>query len=177
MKYFEQLCKAMDMLSEHPDTIFLGQSIVYPGTGLFDSISHLPAHKKYEMPVAENLQMGVSIGLSLAGKIPVSIYPRWNFIIGATDQIVNHLDKLILMSNGTFIPKVIVRVSIGSVDPVDPQDQHKGDFTDAFRLMCNNINIIKVDNPDEILPMYHFALHETNHSTIVVENADFAKTK
>lgn len=167
----------MEMLAEHPDTIFLGQSIVYPGTGLFDSVAHLPAHKKYEMPVAENLQMGVSIGLALTGKIPISIYPRWNFIIGATDQIVNHLDKLYLMSNGGFTPKVIVRVSIGSVDPIDPQDQHKGDFTEAFRSMCKNINILKVDEPEQIFPAYQFAIHGTDHPTIVVENADFAKIK
>jgi len=175
MNYSEQLKKAMEMLAEHPDTIFIGQAVVYPGTGMFDSFVNIPKEKKYEMPVAENLQMGISTGLSLTGKIPISVYPRWNFMINATDQIVNHLDKLSLMSNGEFVPKVIIRVAIGSVNPIDPQDQHKGDFTEAFRLMCKNINIIKLDEPQDIMAYYRFALYDTDRSTILVENPDFGK--
>ena len=38
--------------------------------------------------------MGMTIGLLMAGKIPVSIYPRWNFLLLAINQLVNHLDKL-----------------------------------------------------------------------------------
>ena len=175
MNYSEELKKAMEMLGEHPDTIFIGQAVVYPGTGMFDSFVNIPADKKYEMPVAENLQMGISTGLSLTGKIPISVYPRWNFLVSATDQIVNHLDKLSLMSNGEFVPKVIIRVAIGSVNPIDPQDQHKGDFTEAFRLMCKNINILKLDEPKEIIPAYRFALYDTDRSSILVENPDFGK--
>jgi pyruvate/2-oxoglutarate/acetoin dehydrogenase E1 component len=175
MKYFDELKNAMKMLSDHPDTIFIGQSVVYPGTGLYDSFVDVPSSKKYEMPVAENLQMGISIGLSLTGKIPISVYPRWNFLLSATDQIVNHLDKIPLMSNYELMPKVIIRVAVGSINPIDPQDQHKGDFTDAFQSMCKSINIIRLTTPEIIIESYKYALEGTHFSSILVEYPDYGK--
>jgi pyruvate/2-oxoglutarate/acetoin dehydrogenase E1 component len=177
MKYYEEIQKAMTLLANHPKTIFIGQAVRYPGTGLYSSLVHIPDEKKYEFPVAENLQMGVSTGLALTGYIPVSLYPRWNFLLCAADQIVNHLDKLPLMSDGEYVPKVIIRVAIGSEQPVDPQDQHKGDFTDAFKSMCKTINIVRLNEAEEIVPAYQHALFEYNGSSILVENADFCKTK
>ncbi len=177
MKYQVAIKMAMTMLAEHPKAMFVGQAVRYPGTGLYDSLVHIADEKKYEFPVAENLQLGVCTGLAIQGFLPVAIYPRWNFLILATDQIVNHLDKLPLMSDGEFCPKVIIRVAIGSEHPVDPQDQHKGDFTDAFKSMCKTINIVRLNEPEEILPAYEYALFNTPYSSILVENADFCKTK
>ena len=177
MKYYEEIRKAMTLLADHPKSMFIGQAVRYPGTGLYDSLVHIPDNKKYEFPIAENLQLGVCTGLAIQGFLPVAIYPRWNFLLVATDQIVNHLDKLSLMSNGEFNPKVIIRVSIGSEYPVDPQDQHKGDFTDAFKSMCKTINIVRLNEPEEIIPAYEYALNGTKYSSILVESADFCKTK
>ena len=177
MKYYEEIQKAMTLLADQPNSMFIGQAVRYPGTGLYDSLIHIPDNKKWEFPIAENLQMGVSIGLSLAGFLPISLYPRWNFLLVATDQIINHLDKLPLMSDGEYIPKVIVRVAIGSEYPVDPQDQHKGNFSQAFKSMCKTINIIELNEPSDIIPSYEFALHDTKFSSILVESADFCKTK
>ena len=99
-------------------------------------------NKLLELPVTEELQMGISIGLSLSGITPISIYPRWNFLLLATNQIVNHLDKISLLSNNEYMPKVIIRTSIGSERPLHPQHQHVGDFTESFKLMCKNIEFI-----------------------------------
>jgi pyruvate/2-oxoglutarate/acetoin dehydrogenase E1 component len=178
MKYFEELQKAMSMLSEHPKTIFIGQSVVYEGTGLYDSLVHIPDNKKIELPVAEYFQAGLSNGMAIEGLIPISIYPRWNFLLMATDQIVNHLDKFMSMSNGKCKPKIIIRVSVGSIRPVDPQDQHKGNFSDAFSRMLTNIEIVDLIEPEQIMPEYTKALYRKDGiSTILVEFADFCKEK
>lgn len=178
MKYFQELKKAMSLLSEHPDTFFIGQAVEYEGTGLYDSLVHLPDNKKLELPVAEYLQSGIANGMAIQGMIPVSTYPRWNFILMGADQIVNHLDKLTLMSDGRCNPKVIIRVAVGSERPVDPQEQHRGNFSDAFRLMCNTIEIIELFEPEDILPAYEKALNRTDgRSTMLVEFGDFAKEK
>lgn len=178
MKYFQELKKAMSLLSEHPDTFFIGQAVEYEGTGLYDSLVHLPDNKKLELPVAEYLQSGIANGMAIQGMIPVSTYPRWNFILMGADQIVNHLDKLTLMSDGRCNPKVIIRVAVGSERPVDPQEQHRGNFSDAFRLMCNTIEIIELFEPEDIIPAYEKALNRTDgRSTMLVEFGDFAKEK
>jgi pyruvate/2-oxoglutarate/acetoin dehydrogenase E1 component len=178
MKYFQELKKAMSLLSEHPETFFIGQAVEYEGTGLYDSLVHLPDHKKLELPVAEYLQSGIANGMAIQGMIPISTYPRWNFILMGADQIVNHLDKLTLMSDGRCNPKVIIRVAVGSERPVDPQEQHRGNFSDAFRLMCKTIEIIELFEPEDILPAYQKALNRTDgRSTMLVEFGDFAKEK
>ena len=178
MKYFDELKKAMSFLAEHPKTMFIGQAVEYEGTGLYDSLKHLPKDRTIEFPVAEYLQSGIANGMAIEGMIPVSTYPRWNFLLMGTDQIVNHLDKFITMSNGKCTPKVIIRVAVGSEYPVDPQCQHKGNFTEPFRGMLKNIEVIELNEPEEIMPAYEKALRrEDGVSTILVEFADYAKTK
>jgi pyruvate/2-oxoglutarate/acetoin dehydrogenase E1 component len=178
MKYFDELKNAMAYLAKDDRTVFIGQAVRYGGTGLYDTLIDVPDSKKIEFPVAEYLQCGVANGLAIQGLIPVSLIPRWNFLLMGTDQIINHLDKLSLMSDGTCTPKVIIRVAVGSERPVDPQDQHKGNFADAFRLMCKTIDIIELNEPEDIMPAYIKALTRTDgKSTILVEFGDYLKEK
>ena len=174
--YNDAIKAAMNWLGEQDKTMILGQAVCYAGTGCYDSLVEVPADKKMEFPVAENLQIGVSIGLAMNGFIPVSVVPRWNFLLCATDQIVNHLDKLSIMSDGRCTPNVIIRTVVGSEVPVDPQDQHKGNFSAAFRLMCKTIDIIELHEPEDILPAYQHAYNRTDgRSTILVEFSDYGK--
>lgn len=178
MKYTEELKKAMSLLAENDKVVFIGQAVKYAGTGLYDTLDHIPEHRRIEFPVAEYLQCGVVNGMAIQGMIPVSIIPRWNFLLMGTDQIINHLDKFLLMSDGRCVPKVIIRVAVGSERPVDPQDQHKGNFAEAFRLMCKTIDIIELFEPEDIVPAYEKALNRTDgKSTIVVEFGDFNREK
>jgi pyruvate/2-oxoglutarate/acetoin dehydrogenase E1 component len=96
----------------------------------------------------------------------------------AVSQLVNHLDKLPVMSNGGYKPKVIIRTGIGSERPLHPQFQHVGDFTEAFRLMCVNTEIIRLDEPEMIFPGYQKALERTDgKSTLLVEYGDYYNEK
>jgi hypothetical protein len=94
----------------------------------------------------------------------------------ATDQIINHLDKLPALSGGRCQPRVIIRVAVGSERPVDPQAQHRGNFSAAFRLMCHTVDIIEADTVESIRPAYELAYNRTDgRSTIVVEFPDFGR--
>ena len=175
-EYNNALRAAMNWLGEQDRVLFLGQAVCYAGTGCYDSLTEVPESKKMEFPVAENFQIGVSTGLAMNGFIPVSVVPRWNFLLCAADQIINHLDKMSLMSDGKNTPKVIIRVAVGSEIPVDPQDQHKGNFSEAFRSMCKTIDIIELKDIEHILPSYQYAYNRTDgRSTILVEFSDYGK--
>lgn len=168
----------MDWLAEMPETIFLGQAVEYPGTGMTNTLKDVPRNKLLEMPVTEEMQLGVSIGLAVNGSIPISIYPRWNFLLLATNQLVNHLDKMALFSNGEYKPKVIIRTAIGSERPINPQIQHTGDFTEAFKLILKTVEIIRLDEPDQIFPAYQKAYNRTDgYSTVIVEYGDYYNEK
>lgn len=176
MKYFDELKKSMDWLGEKPDTIFIGQAVEYAGTGMTNTLVNVPIEKKLELPVCEDMQTGIANGLALSGKVPISIYPRWNFLLLGVNQIVNHLDKMQEMSD--YKTKVIIRTSIGSERPLHPQHQHVGDFTDAFKLMLKNIDIIRLDEVNQIFDSYKFAYNRTDgKSTILVEWGDFYNEK
>ena len=79
--------------------------------------------------------MGLSIGLALSGYIPVTCYPRFDFLLCAMNQLVNHLDKIRIMSNNEFKPRVIIRTSIGPKKPLDGGVQHTQNYTKIFIIL------------------------------------------
>lgn len=178
MKYKSELIKSMNYLGKKKDTIFIGQATEYAGTAMTGTLSQINKKKIYEFPVAEEMQMGVSIGLSLNGFIPVTIYPRWNFLILAANQIVNHLDKLKKMSSENLKHKVIIRTSVGSKRPLNPQHQHVGNFSSAFKKLLTNIEIIELKEPYQIFKSYKKAYERKDGiNTILVEYGDYYNEK
>ena len=98
MNYLDSLIKSMEWLSNKNDTLFIGQSVKYSGNSIFNTLKTIKDEKKIEMPVFEDLQMGLSIGLALEGYVPINCYPRFDFLILACNQLINHLDKIRYMS-------------------------------------------------------------------------------
>lgn len=187
--YFDALCDAMGMLAREPNTIFLGQGVGCAGTTLTDTLRDVPQEKLLEFPVAEDLQMGFAIGLALEGYLPICIYPRWNFLLLAANQMVNHLDRLPIYSAGQYRPKVIIRttVPVGLPKPFkprplpteaedyraepkafDPGPQHDDDFTDAFEMMFRRIFVKRVTTAAEVASEYAHAL-ESPYPRLLVE--------
>ena len=172
--YFDELKRTMDYLGEQPDTMFLGQAVEYKGTAMTNTLKDIPPDKLLEMPVDEEMQMGITNGLAVAGTIPITIYPRWNFLLLTMNQLINHLDRMPLFSHGEYIPKVIIRTGVGSERPLHPQAQHVGDFTDGLRLIANNIEITRLEEPEDIFPAYYKAYNRTDgKSTVLVEFGDY----
>ena len=176
--YFDELKRSMEWLSEQEDTIFLGQAVAVPGTAMSNTLKDISPEKLIELPIAEEMQMGMTIGLALDGYVPISIYPRWNFLLLAVNQLVNHLDRMPQISDNGYTPKVIIRTGIGSERPLHPQYQHVGDFTDAFQMMFNNIEVIRLEEPEEIFSAYMKAYSRADRqSTLIVEYGDFYNEK
>lgn len=171
LTYESEIKKAMDMLGKEKNTIFIGQQIIYSGSIMSKSLIDISSSKKIELPIMEDCQMGMSIGLSLEGYLPVSIYPRMDFLILAMNQMVNHLDKIASMSRGRFEPKVIVRTAIGSTKPLYPGLQHCSDYTDGLQRMLKNVSVKKIWYANQVMGFYRDALKSEN-STILIEVAD-----
>ena len=178
MKYFDELKRSMEWLSSQPDTLFIGQAVACPGTAMSNTLTGVDSSRLLELPVAEEMQMGMSLGLALDGKVPISIFPRWNFLLCGLNQLVNHIDKIGEMSGGTYKPKIIIRTGIGSVNPLHPQSQHVGDFTDALRLMCSTVEVIRLEEPEEIFAAYAKAYNRKDGiATLCVEYGDYYNEK
>lgn len=170
MNYRDELAAAMNWLGGQRDTLFLGQAVAYPGTSMSGTLDGVPRDRLIELPVMEDSQLGMCTGLALNGFVPVSIYPRWNFLLLATNQLVLHLDKLSIYSNGGYKPKVIIRTAVASREPLDPQAQHVGNFTECYRWMLKTVEVVELDYPDQIVPAYQHAYQrEDGRSTLIVE--------
>ena len=154
--YVNELTGAMTWLGQQPDTIFIGQQVCYPGNAMFKTLSGVPMEKRLELPVMEDCQMGIALGMALTGKTVISIYPRFDFLLLAVNQLVNHIDKLADFTHHQYCAKVIIRVGIGSTKPMYPGVQHCGDYTEAFRKMLG-MWVRPLKKPSEILWAYQCA--------------------
>lgn len=172
MNYKEELTKAMTLLAADPSTIFIGQSVRYPGHAMFSTLKDVPMEKRVELPVMEDSQLGMSIGLAMAGMTPISIYPRMDFLLCAMNQLVNHLAVMNKMSNGQFNPKVIIRTALGSNHPFKAGLQHGKDIMEPLKMLClDRIVVIRLREPERIVEQYMNALLQ-DRSTILIEEGD-----
>lgn len=163
----------MEMLSKNRKTIFLGQSVKFSGNAIFNTLVSVPNNKKIELPVFEDVQMGMSIGLAIDGFIPISCYPRFDFLILACNQMVNHLDKIQKMSHKQYCPKVIIRTSIGSKSPLNGGVQHTQDYTKIFKSILTEIELVRLTSTKQIFNTYKKAyLRKDSKSTLIIENGD-----
>ena len=168
----------MDFLGTKKETIFIGQAVEVPGTAMSNTLKDIPKKKLLELPVAEEMQMGMSLGLAMNGNIPISIFPRWNFLLYGINQLVNHIDKFKITAGNKIKPKIIIRTSIGSQRPLHPQYQHIGDFSSAIQKMCSTIDIIKLNDPNKIFSSYKKAYERKDgKNTIIVEYGDYYSEK
>tara|TARA_Y100000310_G_C20606654_1_gene775845 strand:- start:222 stop:773 length:552 start_codon:yes stop_codon:yes gene_type:complete len=167
--YRNQLREAMTLLGKDSRTVFIGQTVAYPGSRFtFNTLSEVPMEKRFEVPIMEEVQMGC-YGLSFLGQdfIPVSIYPRVDFLWPGMNQLANHLDKIKQMSNGEMNPHVIIRATIGSTKPLNPGPQHSQDHSGVLERALENIHVKKLVEAEEIVPEYVDALKRKGPSLLI----------
>lgn len=158
MLWHDQLTKAMTHIGQLPGSIFMGQSTVYAGHLMHSTLEGVPMEKRLEVPVFEDTQMGMALGLWLSGCAPVvSVYPRLDFLVIATNQLL-HLDKWYGMTG--LNPKVLIRTMPGSIAPIYSGPQHSQDHSEALKLLCPHITVIKITEPEHVYPAYQRALEE-----------------
>jgi len=176
MKYKDELIRSMKWLGEKDNTLFLGQATAFSGHAISGTLTEVPKDKLIELPVIEEVQMGMCAGLSLEGYVPISIYPRFNFMMLAINQLVNHIDKMKEMSKGMLIPKVIVRVAVGASKPIDGGAQHTQDFTESIKSMLTDTELIELKEPEDVFDSFVYA-YNRNGSTVIVEWGDYYSEK
>ncbi len=176
--YKSELIRSMSYLAKNKKTLFIGQSVNFSGNAIFNTLSHISPKKKIELPVFEEVQMGISTGLALNGFVPISCFPRFDFLILAMNQLVNHLDKFRTLSNNSFKPRVIIRTSIGSKKPLHGGVQHTQDYTVIFKKILTEINVVSLKNSEDIFREFKLALtRKDSKSTLLIENGDFYNSK
>jgi len=131
MTYKDHITHAMNKLAKDPKTVFVGYNLAY-GSHAYGTLEGIPKNRILETPIAENLMVGMAMGMSLEGYKPIVIFERHDFLWIAMDAIRNHLDMMPRLSGGQFDFPVIIRTIVGTDTPLDPGVQHKQDYTDVL---------------------------------------------
>jgi pyruvate/2-oxoglutarate/acetoin dehydrogenase E1 component len=113
----------------------------------------------------EETQMGMSLGLAMTGKTVITFYPRWDFIILASNQLINHVDKYEMMTGKKA--NILIRLGKGSDKPLDPGHQHKGNYFEQYKSMCPNIKFYDLKTVADIYPAYEEAYTQGGVSVLV----------
>jgi pyruvate/2-oxoglutarate/acetoin dehydrogenase E1 component len=170
-KYSDEILRAMNLLAKNPKCIFLGQSVEYPGNLIYKTVNHINIKKRLEVPVFEDVQMGMSIGLALGGFLPVSTYPRFDFLLLAFNQMINHLDKFPIITDKQFYPKVIIRVLVGAKKPLDAGEQHTQNYVNEVKKMVKTLNVFDLKDNNKVYESYKKAL-SSKYSSLMVEYSE-----
>lgn len=174
--YKDELRRAMTMMGQDPNTVFIGYNVGCGGKAN-GTLVDVPQEKLIETPVAENLMVGMAVGMALQGRKPVVYIERFDFILNASDAIVNHLDKILTLSGGQFNPTAIIRVLVGGTkNPLFTGPTHTQDFTEAFKKLVS-FPVIQLTSAVHLYDAYERAFEALcHHSTMLVEYRDLYGT-
>ena len=92
------------------------------------------------------------------------------------DSLVNHLDKFQVMTENNWKPKVILRTSIGSTNPLNGGVQHTQDYTEPFKQILKEVKVVMLDESENILTEFKKA-YERDGSTLLIEHGDYYNDK
>ena len=165
MKYQDIIKEEMEKLARDKKVIFIGYNINY-GSKSYGTLADVPTSKKLETPVAENLMVGIAMGLALEGFKPVLFFERHDFMLIALDALSNHLDKINEMSKGQFKMPMIIRAVVGGTIPLNPGPQHKQDLSEIFKKIFH-FPVYEVKNVNEIKKVYEKARKFTQPIMII----------
>ena len=169
--YKDELTEAMTGLGIDPLVRFVGYGIKY-GRAM-GTLKYVADEQLIETPVAENLMVGLAVGLALKGLKPVVFFERFDFVLNAMDAIVNHLDKIKEISDNEFNPTMILRIVVGNKQkPLFTGPTHVQDLSKGLQAMVS-FPVIPLMEPSFIQPAYQVA-HGflVRHSSALIEYKD-----
>lgn len=137
MKYKEAYKRLCEAYAKDPMVRFIGYNTAY-GSRMYGTLSDVAMDQCIEAPVAENLMVGLGLGMSLEGFKPVICFERHDFLLLALDALVNHMDKLPGMSGGQFKYPIIVRAIVGGKEPLNAGPQHTQNYYQELKGMMKN---------------------------------------
>ena len=113
MTYAEGIRTAFGYLLKNYSSVFtIGQGLWSPwyvGASMSELDKEFGRERVIDSAVSELATTGAAIGASLFGYRPIVIHPRIDFMLLATDQIVNQAAKWRHMLGGQVSPSVVIR--------------------------------------------------------------------
>lgn len=169
VSYAEAVRQSMEKFSAI-NGVHLGYSVKFgDAMGALKNVEH---ENKIETPVAENLMVGLALGMSMEGFRPVVYFERHDFMLCGADAIVNHANHIERVSLGEFKTPVTFRTIVTDGGPFYAGPTHSQNFTEAFRSMVS-FPVYTPETGPEVLLAYDAAIASNRPSMIVERKSLF----
>ncbi len=113
LEYGSAINEAFTQLLERDRSVLLiGQGLYSPwyvGSSMVELEKKFGTDRVIDTPVSENATTGMAIGAAMVGMRPVMVHPRVDFMVLATDQILNQGAKAHYMFGGAIQVPVVIR--------------------------------------------------------------------
>jgi len=163
IKYLDAVRQSNEELAKD-GVIFIGYNVRCGGRA-YGAFKNIPDDNLLETPLAENLMLGLGMGVSLEGFRPVVFFERHEFLMNAMDAIVNTLDVIEKISDGEFTMPVIIKTVAGSVKPFYAGLTHTRNFGYAFQSLVS-FPVYEPQTGAEVLAAYELAKAATGPTMI-----------
>ncbi len=120
--------RAIGECLQDPDVLVCGQMVKYGVAGLTTGLYEQHKSQFVTYSVSESLMNSAAMGLALAGKRPITIHVRMDFLASGMCALVNHIP--VWAEKGVKLPLVML-CQIGKGNGQGPQ--HSKDLTIWFR--------------------------------------------
>ncbi|MFA5153140.1 MAG: thiamine pyrophosphate-dependent enzyme [Clostridia bacterium] len=157
IKYMDAVKLSMQRLANE-GAIFVGYNVRHGAA--YGSLKEIPGSQLLETPLAENLMLGLAMGMSLEGFRPVVFFERHEFMLNAMDAIVNTLDAIETISEGEYRMPVIIKAVAGSIKPFYAGYTHTGNMANAMRGFVH-FPVYEPQTGPEVLAAYELAMKAT----------------
>lgn len=100
------------LLRNYPEVFVIGQGLWSPwyvGNSMTDLDVEFGRERVIDSPVSEMACTGAAVGAAIAGRRPIVVHPRMDFMVLATDQIVTQAAKWSSMFAGKVSAPVVIR--------------------------------------------------------------------
>ena len=127
MNFAQSINKALRESLEDESVLVCGQLVKYGAAGLTSGLHEKYPDRVITYPVSESLMNASCMGLSLAGKRPVMVHERMDFLASGMDALVNHIP---VWTRKVKLPLVILAI-VGKGGGQGPQ--HSKNLTSWFQ--------------------------------------------
>ncbi len=134
-------------LAMDPEVLFLGEDIGRNG-GVFRATEGLweefGEERVIDTPLSESVIIGASLGLSMAGFKPVAEIQFLSFITPSFEQIVSHVARMRMRSQGSFSSSLVIRAPYGG--GIGAPELHS-DSTEAYFVHTPGLRVVVPSTP------------------------------
>ncbi len=160
----------VNALKQNDKVLFLGEDIRDPYGGAFKAtkgLSEIDTARVLNTPISEACIIGMSVGLAMAGMLPVSEMMFGDFITLGFDQLLNHAVKYSWIYADNIKVPMVVRVPSGAGRGYGPTHSQS---LEKFLAGIPGLNVYALNRFISSEKFYGRLFNTIDSPTIVIEN-------